>query len=144
MQVLPEIDHSANIARNVLVEYTIGSVVTTRIRRMTGGYVFTGVCLLTFMGGVPQQADREVPPSFPMGRYSIPGQDGVGGTPSQVRERVAPPSRSDPQSGLVVTSPPTPFRTGTGWGNPYQDWIGYLPSVRTGWGYPPLHQAIRR
>ena len=122
---------------------------------MMGGYVFTGVCLLTIPGGIPHPADggRVAPPLFLMG-YPIPGQDRGGWGYSHPRSGqgvpIDTPSRSGPRSGwgrLGTLGYPL-VRTETGWGThhhdcmiyPHQNCIGYA-SIRTGWGNPPL---IRR
>ena len=54
---------------------------------MMGGYVFTSICLFTFLGrggGYPIELAGGYPIPGLDGRYSIPGLDG-GGTPSHVQ-----------------------------------------------------------
>ena len=76
---------------------------TARIRRMTGGYVFTGVCLFNFWGGVPPSPLTGGTPSFPMGGTPFPGLD-EGGTPCPNLGRGYPPP-SGPGKGVP---PPLP------------------------------------
>ena len=101
---------------NLLIVFVL---VTARIRRMTGDYVFTRVCLST-RGGLP--------PSFLRGDYPILP---VGVPPSFLMGLGTP---------ILPWGTPigTPVRTG--WGNPlvpHQSWVG-VP-LRTGWGTP--HQG---
>ena len=108
------------------------------IGSMTGGYVFTGVCL--FGGGVPWPVvsprrggnpsqvsvlDRGHLGQGPSPRWMgvPPGQDWMGVPPGQDWMGVLP------CQGLDGVQPPP---LGTGWGTPSQ--------ARTGWGTPPPEQ----
>ena len=99
-------------------------IVTARIRRMTGGYVFTGVCLSNFRrGDTPSSwgGGGSTPTQFQTEGYPIRGPD-VGVTPSQVQMGGG-----------------NPFFT-----TPLQDWMGStLPSARLGTPLPP-HPLVRR
>ena len=73
--------------------------ITARIRRMTGGYVFTGVCLFNFQGGggrVPHTLDRgEYPiPGLDRGQYppQLRGADEGGGSHSRSRQGLPHPA----------------------------------------------------
>ena len=82
------------MARVVQHRFDIMILITARIRRMTGGYVFTGV----WMGGYPI-------PGLD-GGYPIQGLDWGGGTPSQVW------MGGYPITGLDRGYPPTQVWTG--------------------------------
>ena len=72
------------------------SVITTRIRRVAGGYVFTGVCLSNFGegGSTPIQLTKGGGPHPADGGYPIPGLDrGVGGYPIQGPDEGVLPSQ---------------------------------------------------
>ena len=119
--------------------------ITARIRRMTAMFSQASVCwhLRGWGGGVPHLADQRGTQFFLTGGGGypilpdmgvqrgrgnpIPGQDG--GTPIQIRSQV--------RLGGVTWGYPL-IRTGTGWGTPSQDCIGYplsgldgVPPVRT-------------
>ena len=109
------------------INKTYDILITARIRRMTGGYVFTGVCLFTFAGGYPiPGVDRGVPHSRSgwgvphsrsgLGGYPIPGLDG-----------------RYPIPGLDGGGYPIPDVDG---GYPFPG--GGVPHSRSGWGYPIL------
>ena len=115
---------------------------TARVRSTTGGYVFTRVCLLT--GRVPHHHPIILtgPISFPGvvhlhtiivplvpgpfwgypnpapegGDTTIQSQMGRGGYPSQIPMGI-------PHLQLDV-------------GTPHQDWMGFPPQLRHGWGSP--------
>ena len=112
---------------------------------MTGGYVFTGVCPFTFVGGYPiPSLDGGIPhPRSGQGGYPIPGLDGGvphlrsgwgvphprsgwGATPSKIWMGV-PPSLD-----LMGYSPIQDWM----WYPPGQDLMGY-PLVQEWMGYPP-------
>ena len=87
---------------NVVV-LQVRNIITDRVRSTTGGYVFTGVCLLTVGGGVtpPGQA-RGYPGQIQIwGGY--PGQDQMGGTPARSRWGT-PPSTGQQMEYLIHRS----------------------------------------
>ena len=113
----------------------INIVITARIRSMTGGYVFTGVCLFTFLGV------GDTPSQVWMGGGPIPG----GGTPSQVWMRGYPIPGLDGgthprcwvphlRSGRGHT-PIQDLDRGVPRVSPCQDWG--VPPSKTGWGTRP-------
>ena len=109
-------------------------IFTAHVRSMTGGYVFTDVCLSNFQGGVGT-------PSSWWGRgYPIPGPGGKRGcTPSQVQVGDTPSSwwEGYPLPGPCGGYPGVPPSPRTLWGippsrprmgyPPIQDWMGYPP-----------------
>ena len=121
------------------------NILTARVRSTTGGYVFTGVCLFNFRGGVPHVRSGGEPPSQVWGvphlrfgwGYPISGSGGgypvqflmVGGTPR---------ARSGWQGEYPGYSPnKTWVLPDLGWGTPppsRPSW-GNLP--HPGMGYPP-------
>ena len=115
----------------------IWTIFTARIRRATGGCVFTDVCPFSFVGGrggIPHPADREV--------YPILGPDG--GTPSWAQTGgylIQDQDRGYPHQGLDGS---TPLWDWIGYPPPVQDWMGYLPHPGldgvplplSGWGTP--------
>ena len=113
-------------------------LITARIRRMTGGYVFTRICLLT--EGVPTLVRQRVP-TFQLiggGGYlpsSRPRGRGEQGVPTL-----------DGGGGVIYLPAHGRYLTWTG-GVPTLDggylprW-GYPPPARTGWRYPPPRPGL--
>ena len=92
----------------ILITYYV-NIFTARIRRMTGGYVFTGVCPSTLVGGTPFPGlDGGRYPILRYGwRYPLPRS---GWAPILVRSEV--------RTGGCPGVPP-----------PAQDWMGYSPTI---------------
>ena len=107
------------------------SILTTRIRRMTKGYVFTAACLLTFAAGVPHPSRRGGAPSFLTGGGGTPILPNKGDTPSLVRMGVNrlrsgqgyPGATPAPKLGLGLDGVPPPAPSGIDGVPHYQDWI---------------------
>ena len=110
-------------------------ILTTHIRRMGEGNVFTRVCLSVHTcRGVPHPAD---------GGYPIPGLDGgtqskvwMGGTfiPGPDGRLPHPADRGTPIQDYDQGGTPgldgVPLPSRTRWGTPIQDCMGYLPVRR--------------
>ena len=116
--------------------------ITARIRRMGEGNIFT-LCVSPHLdggGGVPHPRSAWGGVSHPRSGwgYPIPGLDGGGYPPWPGLDGITP----SPQPGLDgVVSHPRSGRGDThprsGWWRYPQDWMGYPPLARTGWGHPP-------
>ena len=96
-------------------------VITARIPRLTGGYIFTGVYLFIFSGGGTLIQ--------PMGVYPHPSRRE--GTPIIPDWREGYPlPRSGQGEGVVYTFP------GLNGGTYFPGWVGVPPLPRSEWGYP--------
>ena len=125
-----------------IISKSTGIIITARIRRMTGGYIFTLSTLACVWGGVPHSRSRWGVPhlrsgwgGYPVpglgGGYPISGFDGgwyPGYPPDQVWMGGVPHPRSGWWGG-------TPSQVWVGGGTPSQVWG--VPHLMFWWGVPP-------
>ena len=105
-----------------LIYFGLVCVITAHIRRKTGCYILTSVCLLT--GGTPYLANRGEPPSFAMGDgdWGINPSFMMGGIPILLT------------AGYHILPMGVPHVTD--WGYPHLDWMGAPPSNQDWMGVP--------